>query len=68
MTLTMEKLIEMGENASVQIAAGPSYLNTGKVLEPRLWDDLRQEMQRRLRRATGEPHAIVTFSFGQEAA
>lgn len=63
----MEKLVEMADNASVQIAAGPAYLHTGSRLEPRLWDDLRQEMQRRLRRATGEPHAIVTFSFGQEA-
>jgi hypothetical protein len=68
MTLTIEKLVEMGENASVQIAAGPSYRQTGKRLEPRLWEDLRVEMQRRLRRATGEPHAVVSFEFGTEAA
>ncbi len=65
--MTFEELRVMGDNASVQIAAGPAYLHTGNRLEHRLWEDLRQEMQRRLRRATGEPHAIVTFSFGQEA-
>ena len=67
MTLTMEKLVEMVENASVQIAAGPSYLHTGERLEPRLWEALRVEMQSRLRRATGEPHAVVSFAFGAEA-
>ncbi|KIQ05003.1 hypothetical protein RU07_01995 [Agrobacterium tumefaciens] len=63
----MQKLLEMGENASVQIAAGPAYLHTGKRLEPRLWEALRVEMQYRLRRATGEPHAVVSFEFGTEA-
>lgn len=67
MTLTIEKLFEMGANASVQIAAGPAYLHTGKRLEPRLWEALRVEMQSRLRRATGEPHAVVSFAFGTEA-
>lgn len=61
MTLTMQKLMEMGTDASVQIAAGPFYLWTGDVLEPHLWEALRIEMQKRLRRATGEPYAIVTF-------
>lgn len=36
-------------------------------LPPRLWEALRIEMQRRLRRATGEPDAVVTFSFGESA-
>lgn len=67
MTLTMQKLVEIGENASVQIAAGPAYLHNGNRLEPRLWEALRVEMQCRLRRATGEPHAVVNFEFGTEA-
>lgn len=61
--MTVDEIMKMGDQASVQIAAGPAYLHTGNRLEPRLWDDLRQEMQRRLRRATGEPHAVVTFDF-----
>ena len=68
MTLTMEKLREMAADSSVQMALRPSYLHQGERLEPRLWEGLRQGMQRRLRRATGEPHAIVTFSFGEEAS
>jgi hypothetical protein len=64
----MEKLREIGADARVQMALRPAYLHDGERLAPEQWDDLRQEMQRRLRRATGEPHANVTFSFGQEAA
>lgn len=67
MTLTMEKLVEISDNASVQNAAGPSYLSNGNRLEPRLWEALRVEMQSRLRRATGEPHAVIRFEFGTEA-
>jgi len=66
MTWTMEDFYKQADSASVNIAAGPAYLHTGNILPPRLWDDLRQEMQKRLRRATGEPHAIVTFEFGTE--
>lgn len=65
--MTFEELQVIGDKARVQMAARPSHSHTGERLEPRLWEDLRHEMQRRLRRATGEPHAIVTFSFRQEA-
>lgn len=61
MTITLERIREMGDEASVHIAAGPRYLHTGGVLEPRLWEALRLEMQSRLRLATGEQFAIVHF-------
>lgn len=66
--MTREELQKMGDDACVQMALRPAYTHTGDRLDPRLWEDLRQEVQRRLRRATGEQYAIVTFSFGQEAA
>ena len=66
--MTLEELRTMGDQASLNIAARPAYLHTGHRLEPRLWEALRVEMQRRLRRATGEPDAIVTFTFNGEAS
>lgn len=65
--MTLEELFAMGDQASVSLAAGHDCHWQGRRLEPRLWEALRIEMQRRLRRSTGEPHAIVTFSFGEEA-
>lgn len=54
----------MDANAVINAADGDP---TQRPLEPRLWEALRIEMQRRLRRATGEPDAIVTFSFGESS-
>lgn len=65
--MTLEELMEIGDRASVSVAVGHDCHWQGEYLEPRLWEALRLEMQRRLRRSTGEPHAVVTFSFGQEA-
>lgn len=65
MPLTMQKLAEMADNAAVDIALRPMYgrpLGT-KTLPPRLWEGLRQEMQKRLREATGEEFAVVSFDF-----
>lgn len=61
--MTLDELAALGDDAEVQIAARPRYLHDGSRLKPRLWEALRVEMQRRLRRATGEPDAVVTFSF-----
>ncbi|MDO3431220.1 hypothetical protein QWJ46_00835 [Rhizobium sp. CBN3] len=66
--MTMEEFERIADQALVSIAAGHDAFWQGNLLEPRLWEDLRIEMQRRLRRSTGEPHAIVTFSFGGESA
>ncbi|NTF69349.1 hypothetical protein [Rhizobium rhizogenes] len=64
--MSIDEFMKIGDDASVQIAARPSYLHDGRRLEPRLWEALRIEMQHRLRRATGEPHAIVTFTMNPE--
>lgn len=66
MTITMQRLSELADDASVDIALRPSHLRPRdtKPLPPRLWEDLRQEMQKRLREATGETFAVVTFDFG----
>lgn len=56
----MEKLMEMGRDASVQIACHPAYLHDGQRLEPAQWEALRVEMQKRYRRATGEEFAVLT--------
>lgn len=61
--MTRDDLFRIGDRASVQIAAGHDCRWQGDFLEPRLWEDLRLEMQRRLRRSTGEQFAIVQFSF-----
>lgn len=66
--MTLNELSAMADDANVQIAARPGYLHDGSRLKPRLWEALRVEMQRRLRRATGEPDAIVTFTFNGEAS
>lgn len=67
MTMTIDKLAAIADKASVDIALRPEQGIHRDPLPPRLWEALRVEMQRRLRRATGEPHAVVTFEFGTEA-
>lgn len=57
--MTMEKLMEIGDDACVQIAARPTYLSGNERLEPRLWDALRLELQKRYRKATGEEFAVL---------
>lgn len=65
MPLTMQKLAEMADDAAVDIALRPKYGRPSgtKPLPPRLWEDLRLEMQKRLREATGEEFAVVSFDF-----
>lgn len=57
--MTLDELRSMGDDASVSIAAGPAWRQTGR-LEPRLWEALRLELQDRYRRATGEEFAVLT--------
>ncbi len=66
MSLTRETIIKQADAASVSIAMRPPYMRPSetKPLPPRLWEDLRLEMQKRLREATGEEFAIVSFDFG----
>jgi hypothetical protein len=58
--MTRGDLQRIGDAASVSIAAGPDYLWSGNRLDPRLWEALRAEMQRRFRRSTGEELAVLT--------
>ncbi|KAA3518872.1 hypothetical protein GOZ96_05010 [Agrobacterium vitis] len=62
--MTWDDMMRMGDEATVKIAADRDFGQRTKHLEPRLWEALRLEMQYRLRKATGEPDAIVTFQFG----
>lgn len=63
-----DNLMAIGDRAHVNIAAGPDYHWQRRILEPRQWEDLRLEMQRRLRRSTGEPFAIVSFEMNPLSA
>lgn len=65
--MTLDELRAIVDDASVSIAAGPAWRQTGR-LEPRLWEDLRAEMQQRYRRATGEEFAVLTIVNNPEAA
>lgn len=58
--MTPEELKRIVENAQVDSAAAPDYRWQGDLLHPRLWEALRTELQRRYRRSTGEPHAVLT--------
>lgn len=52
--------MRMGDEASVSSAAMPAWHHMER-LEPRLWEALRLELQRRYRRATGEEFAVLTI-------
>lgn len=65
--MTNDDIMRILDQAEVSLAAGPDCYWHRDVLEPHLWEALRIEMQRRLRRSTGEPDAVVTFSFGESA-
>lgn len=57
--MTWEHLQEMGDRASVMIAARPEHSWDGERLDPRLWEAFRLELQGRWRRATGEEMAVL---------
>ncbi len=59
--MTPEDIIRIGEAATVSVAAGHDCHWHGNLLEPRLWEALRLELQRRFRRSTGEPMAVITI-------
>jgi hypothetical protein len=59
--MTREDLILIGNQANVSVAAGHDAYWSGPLLEPRLWEDLRLELQRRFRRSTGETMAVLTI-------
>lgn len=60
--LTLERLMEMGDEAHVSMSIrGKNALTGGPVdrLPPRLWEALRIELQSRYRDATGEEFAVL---------
>lgn len=60
--LTLERLMEMGDKAHVNMSIyGKNALTGGPVdrLPPRLWEALRLELQDRYRLATGEEFAVL---------
>lgn len=61
MTMTMETFMKIADGARVSIAAAPDYSWRGERLDPRLWEALRLELQRRYRRSTGEEFAVLTI-------
>lgn len=66
--MTRDDLKCVVDNACVSNAAGPDYLWPGFLLEPRLWDALRIELQSRYRRSTGETMAVLSVQFLAEPA
>lgn len=66
--MTLEELQAIGDEVNVSMAARAAWQQSGDRLEPRLWDALRQEMQKRYRRATGEEFAVLTVVNNPEAA
>lgn len=63
--MTWEEIKRIGDECAVHIAAAGEPFESGKRLEPLLWEDLRLEMQRRYRRATGEEFAVVVIQNGE---
>ena len=58
-SMTRERMIEILDGACVSVAACHDCRWDGTLLEPRLWEELRIELQRRFRRSTGEERAII---------
>lgn len=61
MSMTREDFNRIGDQACVSVAAGHACSWQGNLLEPRLWEALRIELQRRYRRSTGETQAVLTI-------
>jgi hypothetical protein len=59
--MTPEELKGTIEKACVNVAASHDCMWTGNRLDPRLWEALRIELQRRYRRSTGETMAVLTI-------
>ncbi len=55
------------DDAHISVARKPDALRMVEVepLPPRLWEQLRQELQAEYRRATGEPNATLTVELTQ---
>lgn len=64
--MTRDDLKCVVDNARVSNAAGPDYLWPGFLLEPRLWEALRIELQARYRRSTGEAMAVLSVQLSAE--
>ncbi|KAA3510131.1 hypothetical protein [Agrobacterium rosae] len=64
--MTRDDLKCVVDNACVSNAAGPDYLWPGFLLDPRLWEALRIELQSRYRRSTGEAMAVLTVQLTTE--